>query len=255
MAFAPVFQRPFAPTFDRHARTSNGLLNNLVAYWPLNEAAGANNALDLHSNGLTLTQVSSPGADTGMVYSTARTFDGGANYFTRNSETLTQTGDVDFTIAAWVYRANTPADTFSIVSKDDVNSREYFMYIGSSNTAIFQVYRAGPISKIAIAGTVPLNTWTFLVGWHSAANDIVGAQCNADAAVENATGGALQAATNMPFRIGRMAGNDFPRYFNGRIGPVAMWKSAVGGGGVLTAAQRTALYNGGAGLTYAQFTT
>ncbi len=66
---------------------------------PLNEAAGANNALDLHTNGLTLTQTSSPGSDTGKVYSTARTFDGAFDYFTRNSETLLQTGDVDFTIA------------------------------------------------------------------------------------------------------------------------------------------------------------
>jgi hypothetical protein len=45
-----------------------------------------------------------------------------------------------------------------------------------------------------------------------------------------------------------------PLWFSGRIGPVAMWKSAPGGGGVLTAAQRTALWNGGAGLAYADFT-
>ena len=44
-------------------------------------------------------------------------------------------------------------------------------------------------------------------------------------------------------------------YFDGRIGPLSLWKSAAGGGGVLTAAQRTALYNGGAGLAYAAFTT
>ena len=31
---------------------SNGLLNNLVAYWALDEAAGANDALDKHSNAL-----------------------------------------------------------------------------------------------------------------------------------------------------------------------------------------------------------
>lgn len=41
----------------------------------------------------------------------------------------------------------------------------------------------------------------------------------------------------------------------GRVGPTMFWKSAAGGGGVLTAAQRTALYNGGAGLAYANFTT
>jgi len=35
---------------------------------------------------------------------------------------------------------------------------------------------------------------------------------------------------------------------------LAFWKSAVGVGGALSAEQRTALYNGGAGLTYADFT-
>ncbi len=39
-----------------------------------------------------------------------------------------------------------------------------------------------------------------------------------------------------------------------RMGPVAMWRSAAGGGGVLTADQRAALYNAGAGLAYASFT-
>jgi hypothetical protein len=33
------------------------------------------------------------------------------------------------------------------------------------------------------------------------------------------------------------------------------WKSAAGGGAVLTALQRSQLYNAGAGLTYAAFTT
>ncbi len=43
-------------------------------------------------------------------------------------------------------------------------------------------------------------------------------------------------------------------FMDGRIGPTMFWKSAAGGGGVLTAAQRTALYNGGAGLRYDQLT-
>ncbi len=40
-----------------------------------------------------------------------------------------------------------------------------------------------------------------------------------------------------------------------RIGPVAMWKSAAGGGGVLSSSQRTALFNAGNGLAYTAFTT
>ena len=81
----------------------NGLLTNLAAYWGLDEAGGANNALDKHTNALTLTQVASPGSASGIVYARARAFDGINNYFYRASETLLQSGDIDFAIAAWVF--------------------------------------------------------------------------------------------------------------------------------------------------------
>jgi len=53
--------------------------------------------------------------------------------------------------------------------------------------------------------------------------------------------------------VGVFWGANWP--FDGRIGPIVFWKSAAGDGGVLTADQRTALYNGGAGLPYTSFTT
>lgn len=254
MAFAPVFGRPFTSTFDRHAAVGNGLLNALIAYWPGNEASG--NLLDAHTNALHLTDTNTVTSAAGKVYATARQYTAAnSEYHTRNSEALLQTGDVDFTIAAWVYRVGAIADTFSIVSKDDITNREYFLYFNSSANGIFQVYRAGPTTKLANGGVVADEAWTLLIGYHSAQNDTVAVQINGNAAVETATGGALQAATAQPFRIGAMASSGLPRYFNGRIGPVAFWKSAAGAGGALTAAQRAALWNGGAGLAYAAFTT
>lgn len=232
------------------AASSNGLLNNLIAYWPLNEAGGANNALDLHTNGLTLTQNSSPGSDTGKVYAAARTFDGSADYFSRNSEAILQTGDVDWTVAAWIFR--TGAGGGMVIGKDAGGSnREYYLYADASVTE-FSIYKSGGVAMATpSAGGVTADTWSLLIAWHDAVNNVVGMQLNNGTPASAATTGAAVTST-AAFQLGARAfgGNFFP----GRIGPVAMWKSAAGGGGVLSEAQRAAVWAGGAGLGYAGFT-
>lgn len=253
MAFAPVFQRPFSATFSR-AAAGNGLLNALIAYWPLNEAGGANNALDLHSNGLTLTQVSSPGADTGKVYSTARTFDGSADYFTRNSETLLQTGNVDWSIAFWVF-ATSLANSPMLVTKITGGAYEYAVYPEPTGQLGYYVWNGATtvaINCVTGAGVITTGAWKHVIAWY---DSVAG---TGSVSVDNAAPVTAGKTTNpgtssANFRLASWqlaAGNRLA----GRIGPVAMWKSAAGGGGVLTAAQRTALYNGGAGLPYASFT-
>lgn len=250
----------------RRAAAANGLLNNLIAYWPLNEAGGANNALDLHSNALHLTQNSSPGAGTGKVYVTARTFDGSADYFSRAYELSDplNVGAADFAIAAWVYPTSFPGNV-SIVDKRGNNPgsgangyRGYLLYVGNSGLAIMTTINdALPGNEFATfsSGTaLSVNAWNFVLAWKYSGNLYLGvnggnpAQTSVNAAWNFDSG----AAATLGYRSTSIASSI--TYFPGRIGPVAMWKSAAGGGGVLTAAQRTALWNGGAGLAYADFT-
>lgn len=245
----------------RRRAAGNGLLNNLIAYWPLNEAGGANNALDLHSNALHLTQNSSPGADTGKVYATARTFNGTSQYFSRASEALLQTGDVDFTIAAWVYLSSKNTFAFAIAQDGAGNSagdRVYsIVYDQPHDRYTANVFIATDSIKTATAntyGSPALNSWTLLIAWHDASGDTINISANNGTADSAATEGSLQSASNTPVTVARRFSSTVPGYWTGRIGPVAMWKSAPGGGGVLSEAQRTALYNGGAGLAYADFT-
>jgi hypothetical protein len=260
MAFAPIFQRPFSSPFDRRAAVAaaagNGLLNALVAYWKLDEASG--NALDAHTNGLTLTQVDGPGAGTGKVYSTARTFDGSADYFRRASQTLLQTGDVDFTLAAWVYLTS-KTNIAMIVAKVDTAGREYMLYYNSGTDRwTVTVYRATDTGVSAVAnnhGAVTADQWCLVTAWHDATADTLSISVNNGTADTQATGGALQAASTNEFQIGSRILPASSFRFPGRIGPVAMWKSAAGNGGVLSAAQRTALWDAGNGLAYSAFTT
>lgn len=236
------------------AAASNGLLTALVAYWGLDEAGGANNALDKHSNGLTLTQQDSPGSAAGLVYAGARTFDGSADYFTRNSETLLVTGDVDFTYAAWIYSTNVANQKQPIMGRwDDAVAYETLLYIAAgTNYPTFTVYKTGSGYGIAAWGSsIVQDTWNLIVGWHDAANDVVGIQVvgKGTAITQPWANGAN--TTMLPFKVARSYETN---NFTGRIGPCMFWKSAAGGGGVLSAAKLTALYNAGAGLTYAAFT-
>lgn len=270
MAFAPVFGRVMPATFDRRAAAAaanNGLLNNLVAYWPLNEAAGANDALDLHTNALTATQVSSPGSDTGQVYAGARTLDGSADYFTRaGDDALLSMGDVDMTLAVWLYLdSKTPSEAWAISKyRFSDNNREYFLGWLKSSDRFRWIVSGNGASVTSISsdtfGAPATGTWYLVTCWHdSVANTI-------NISVNNGTADSAAHTTGIHdgisrFSIGTIYNLSGPPTgasflgWNGRIGPVAMWKSAAGGGGVLTAAQRTALYNGGAGLAYAAFTT
>lgn len=236
----------------RHkAATSNGLLTNLIAYWGLDEAGGANNALDKHSNGLTLAQSNSPGSDTGLVYAGARTFTtASAQYFARASEANLQLGDIDFTLAAWVYLTNKDV-VRGIVGKwlSTGNQRAFQIdYDNASNRFRLALSPNGTTQSVLYAnnyGSPPLNTWLFACAWYDSVIDIAYLSINNGTANSVSHAGGAFGTSTAQFEVGRAYGSS---YWNGRIGPVAMWKRA------LDATARTTLYNAGAGLTYAAFT-
>jgi hypothetical protein len=256
MTFSGGFGRVFRPVFDPGLAARNGLLNALIAYWPMNEAGGANNALDTHSNGLTLTQTGDPGSDTGKVYSAARTFVP-IDYFSRASETLLQVGGADWTMALWVYTTAISDLGNWLVNKrgSGTTNAEYQIFISKN----FGTYRFGSWSgttPTAFNGPAPnLNTWEFVVAWFVSATNTMYLQVNNGTVESAAAAGAIN-TTTQPFGIGTgIWGPAEATSHQGRLGPIAYWKSSAGNGGVLTQAQRDALWNAGNGLAYTAFTT
>ena len=238
----------------RGGAVSNGLLNALIAYWPGNEASG--NALDLHTNALHLTQFNNPGSNTGIVYALAREYNRVLlQRHMRASEALLQTGDVDFTIATWVYIGANNTQFAVSKSGNNIATGEYYLENNSGVSRLrFRVNSGGGIGT-ATANTygVPaLATWIFVVCWHDSVVNTVNIQVN-DGGVDSVAFALGVTTTADSFAIASSSGGG--NAWEGRIGPTAFWKSAAGGGGVLTADQRTALYNAGAGLAYAAFTT
>ena len=253
MAFAPIFQRPFSATFDRRAAVAgNGLLNNLIAYWKLDEASG--NRADSHTNGYTLT-------DDNTVTSAVGVIGNAAAFTATNYERLSiasnanlAAGDVAFTLAAWVnVAARTNGKYRRIVSKENsaVSARCYALFTdGDGAGAVrFSVYVGGTVKQASIA--YPATGWHFFVGWHDAIADTVNLQMDNGSVASTATDGALQAASTAPFWIGGMPANPTNEitYWNSSIDEVGFWKR------VLSADDRTALYNAGNGLAYTAFTT
>lgn len=220
----------------------NGLLTGLVGYWGLDEASG--NALDKHSGGLTLTQNGTSGTNTGIVYATARTFSG-TQWFRRNSESALQTGNIDFAIAAWVY----PADVAnrSIVGKFNysTNNREFGL-IHESTLVQFVVSADGSGTLTRVQKSLPtMSAWHLYIAWHDATADKIYLQIDNGTPAEQAHSTGVFVGAS-PFDIGYLYG---VYSWSGRIGPVAMWKNRT-----LSAADRSLLWNGGAGLAYSAYT-
>ena len=260
--------RPVAATrghiYKPPPASGNGLLNNLVGYWGLDEAGGANNALDKHSGARTLTHTASPGSNTGKVYAGARTFNG-SQYFTRTSETATQSGDNDLTWAAWVYLETLSANSIIIAKYDTSSAKEFILFYNFSDHATQNRFAlivssdgsATTSLDATTFGAPSSGTWYFVCAWHDAANNQIGISVNNGTANTASYSSGIYAGS-CPLQLGTIyvSGSPYGDYLlNGRMGPVMMWKSAPGGGGVLTSTQRTVLYNSGNGLSYASFTT
>ena len=144
----------------------------------------------------------------------------------------------------------------SIASKDNVAAgfREYGIVWSQALDRYTWTVRDGTnavgTATANTLGAPVLATWYLIVAWHDSVANTVSIQVN-NGGVDAAATTGLPVDTAAPFRISsHLVGYDW----DGRIGPTMFWKSAAGAGGVLTAAQRTALWNGGTPLTYAAFT-
>lgn len=218
------------------------LLNDLVAFWRLDEASGTRNdsagANHLTDNN-TVTQA------VGKVGNAAQFTAANSEYLSRVDNAALSMGDIDFTIAAWVYVDARDADR-TIVAKRNTTADlriEYLLRANSVNQFEFYISDDGGANFNVVqtaTGTVVVGAWHFLVAWHEAAANTIKIQ------LDNAT--PISAATTLspvdtthPLTIGGFAGGQF---WDGRGDATGIWKRA------LTADERTELWNGGAGVEY-----
>ena len=224
---------------------------NLVSWWALDELSvgvGAVVRIDGHgANDLTDNNTTLSAA--GKVKQATQHTSTVPDWVSHVSNAALQTGDIDFTIACWVYLDNKAAAQ-TIVGKDDTvpgGDREHTIYYSFAadrfRTSVFTAVDTQVIATANTLGVPAVDTWYFVVMWHDATANTLNIEVNDGGIDSVGTGGALQAAGNAEFQIG--ARDDVaPMPMDGRVDEVGFWKR------VLTADERTALYNSGSGIGY-----
>lgn len=237
---------------------SYNLARALIAYWPGNEANG--NLLDAHINALHLTDTNTVTSNPGRVFPTARQYARANNeYHVLADNALLRAGNVDFTFAAWVYMDSKSNNQEHSICAKGRTLTEYQFYVyyatGTNDLFVFAARNAANTATSYLSAItswpIPLSNWHLVVGWYDAGMQRMHIAVNNGRVNSLAHSGGVRSSTN-EFRIGS---NTINAHWPGRIGPSMIWKSNPGCGGVLSAEQREAIWNGGKGLTYNELCT
>lgn len=223
------------------------LMNNLESWWTMDEfstGAGAVARDDSHgTNNLT---------DNNTTPSGAGRVNLGADFELANTEFLNHvdnaslsTGDIDFTIACWVKAESLAANAHIMNKWGLAGNNEYTLfYSNAANRFQFLVSNNGVASVFEnadVLGAPALATWYLIICWHDSVANTINIQIN-NAAIDSQAYalGVFDSASNFTIS-GSHAGAPF---FDGVVDEAAFWKR------VLTPAERTMLFNGGAGIGY-----
>jgi len=216
---------------------SSPLHDSLISFWNLDEASGTRND-SVGTNHLT---------DNNTVTQAVGKIAEAAQFTRANSESLSiasnatlVTGDIDFTFAAWVYQDSSPGagSTYYIASK----APEWILLVENVGSRLdFYINDTLRVRADAF-GAPPTATWYFVVVWHDATANTINIQVNNGTVNSQATGATVPPTSTNPFYLGQYGSG--ATFWDGRIDAVGFWKR------VLTAAERTSLYNSGNGQQY-----
>jgi hypothetical protein len=224
-----------------------GLKASLVSYWKLDETSGTRND-SWGSNHLTDNNTVT--SATGIQGNDAVFVRANSEYLSCASNSTLEMSSVSFTIAAWVKLTTVPSSgsgiEYSLVTKDSASGRDYTLcYVATAGSfGGFRFYVSGGGSGVVETG-VPATAavWYFVVAWYD--NGIIYIRVN------DLSTSSLAAPTpvvsNTEFRIGARQYSTNQDFADAEIDEVGLWKR------VLSPAEITQLYNGGAGLPFSSW--
>jgi hypothetical protein len=185
------------------------------------------------------------GTQTPTAYDNAASFNGTNQFLSvASNSTLTVTGS-SFTFATWANAVNTTPNQILISKRDAAgNAREYQVSFNAGGLT-FSVFPDGSFanSVSAVVGAGTVNSWNFYVCRYDASAGTIGASINGGAFTTTSSVPALTIVATNPVQFGANPGPAL--YYTGQLASVGFWKRA------LTASEVTALFNNGAGRTYA----
>jgi hypothetical protein len=214
---------------------ASSLLTDLAAYWKLEgtgtrfDSAGTNNLTDNGGVGSTIGKQGNAASFAGSV----------GQYLSIASNSDVSAGAGSKTWALWV-KPNTVAPSFqALLGKDANPPREYEILMQDDDLRIdwFSPTR----QNILIPNVFTAGSWHLVLFWYDSSDGSVNASIN-NGTVTTLTGATGNIERSTPLTVGyRLAG---PLTYDGLIDEIGIWDR------VLTPAERTQLYNGGAGITY-----
>jgi hypothetical protein len=222
------------------------LKDNLISVWELDEASG--NALDSHGTN-TLTETSGTIASAAGKCGNARDFEAGdTEYFEIADNDSLSTGNIDFTVSAWVYGeslASFPVIAHKGWRATGSTDKEWVIWYNAGDKRfMFETCVSSATIRSAYGhnfGEASTATWYHIVAWHDSVNDQIGLSINAGTPNTSTNNVGVNAGAGN-LQIGAASVQSL--YWDGLIDQVAFWKR------VLTSDERTALYNSGNGLAY-----
>lgn len=222
------------------------LLNNLIAYWKLDEASG--NRADSHTGGYNLGVSGSPPAVTGKIGNGVRIANATGGLLGSNS--LPAYAGGSFTVNLWFKPIALAASVPHYVGSDNFGTArgwaiEAAMSGGTTPFVNFRIYftTTQQIVTWGFGATSwgALGVWRMVTAWYDAAAKTMNITADAGATVGGTTA-TLTPITGSPSfylnRYGVGAGHD------SSVDEIGYWSR------VLTADERTELYAAGAGASY-----
>lgn len=214
------------------------LIDNLIAYWKLDETSGTR--VDSHSNGLDLT-------DNNTVGSEAAVISNGALFASGSSEYLSHAGDAllrpstNFTLQIWT-RLDSTSGTYRVFA----HNQGFFVSFGRRGTGSIELYNTNDAVG-AYTGNVTGTSYQHVVVTYdgAGATDADKVKIYRNGVSQSLTFDAAFASSitySGVLNIGRW--NVFGGYFDGGADEMGYWSATKSGSDVTT------LYNSGAGLAY-----
>jgi hypothetical protein len=215
------------------------LLNNLLSYWKLDETSGTR--FDSTANNIDLTDINTVGSTAGKIGNAA-------SFVAANDEELTSTsngldvGSSDFSVAFWFKLPTTPNALFAqVIGRRTFSVGWYFDL--RSGTEPRLVLRNGSTASVDAGVNYNDDTWHFAVLTFDRDADM-SIYIDDMATPKGSTSiiGITGIDTSF-FAIGGRADTTGSN-ISGDVDEVGIWQR------LLTAAERTQLWNSGSGLTY-----
>lgn len=217
-------------TYNTIAANYAGVTSNLVAYYDPSNASsysGSGTTLnDLSGNGLT-------GTMSNVTFTTPYlTYNGTSSTTSIADNALLEPGSGDFTLEAWVYYSVLAGSTRTFISKCDngglASSWSYGFRTNGTTGGTYLEVGNGTTSVTSPSYTVSTGQWYQIVGvWTNIASNSIALYINGASQGSNAHSFTGVKNSTRPLYLGSYNGGEYSQWFNGRMGIVRYYNSAL----------------------------